>query len=491
MGVPRLFPWLLKNFDSVVETDCITERVDVLLIDANPLLYNAKAKIETDVRNKYNADFLTIDFLFYKELLSIIENIRPKKEVFIALDGVAPVCKQNQQRIRRYMADTSTKINPLWFSPSTKFMKQLVEYVVKQLSLDYKCKTHDFLNNIKVSFSDDTLPGEGEHKCINHIRTHSGSMTRRFAVYGGDGDLIWLTMALDVKHIKVIKDSWNNSGHYYVMDMSAIKKKIQELRVSVPGLVFLASLLGNDFLPKIQMFVFLEDGVDILMGQLIHHPIFRGNTNKATLHDFRDIIGVLKDVEMAMLVEQTDKAKQYLPADKQAMGLIDDDVYDSDTYRMTYYQRFVTGVTEETIDQISKNICKHYVKTMCFVYEYYTSGLPSWNYYYPYHMPPLMCDLHDYLSSKHSIDHTFEMGDAPEPHVQLLSIFPPSASDMVSFLKTGRAKKVLDDLDKLGYYPRIQDIPIEYRGKLNDYEGIVMMPFLNRSVVESSLRSHT
>ena len=71
MGVPRLFPWLVKRYKTednspiihttklrqVLEVD--THSIDVLLIDANPLLYNAKMQIEGDIRGRYKSDNTT------------------------------------------------------------------------------------------------------------------------------------------------------------------------------------------------------------------------------------------------------------------------------------------------------------------------------------------------------------------------------------------------------------------------------------------------
>ena len=86
-----------------------------------------------------------IDYIEY-----LIKYASPKKEIFIAIDGVVPMAKINQQRKRRYkMVDelgTLIKIkeecdiihndtwNNLTLTPGTEFMEKIHEEIKKYIS---------------------------------------------------------------------------------------------------------------------------------------------------------------------------------------------------------------------------------------------------------------------------------------------------------------------------------------------------------------------
>jgi 5'-3' exoribonuclease 2 len=128
----------------------------------------------------------------------IIRIVKPKNVLYLAIDGVAPRAKQNQQRSRRFRTakDAETqkereaeiksnwkdqiafdegKTDNAWhfdsnvITPGTEFMHRL--------SVGLKTYIHErsiedpLWHGLAVIFSDAFVPGEGEHKILDFIRS--------------------------------------------------------------------------------------------------------------------------------------------------------------------------------------------------------------------------------------------------------------------------------------------------------------------------------
>ena len=122
-----------------------------------------------------------------------------QKRCLWLFDGVAPVAKLEQQRTRRYkawlereiMARMKQSVDTTWctasITPGTQFMSDLAAGVENFFI------TNDKGRSIIVSSS--KVPGEGEHKIFEHIRSrqaeHRDVVT---VIYGLDADLIMLTL---------------------------------------------------------------------------------------------------------------------------------------------------------------------------------------------------------------------------------------------------------------------------------------------------------
>merc|ERR1712168_1540150 len=119
--------------------------------------------------------------------------VRPRKLLYVAIGGVAPRAKMNQQRSRRFRAAKESQIShetksllkkelldrgirlpgpdpkkmrfdSNCITPGTPFMDKLATclryYIYDRLTNDPGWK------NIKVILSDASVPGEGEHKIM-------------------------------------------------------------------------------------------------------------------------------------------------------------------------------------------------------------------------------------------------------------------------------------------------------------------------------------
>ena len=111
MGVPGFFLWLMKQYrnrsivfqKSKASIDSTIHSIDYLLIDMNcmihPECFKTLVDIKTNDNNKIEAK-MRKNIIIYLE--KIIEHNMPKKGIYLAIDGVAPVAKMKQQRYRRF-----------------------------------------------------------------------------------------------------------------------------------------------------------------------------------------------------------------------------------------------------------------------------------------------------------------------------------------------------------------------------------------------------
>mmetsp|Transcript_1366 Transcript_1366/g.2925 ORF Transcript_1366/g.2925 Transcript_1366/m.2925 type:complete len:1110 (+) Transcript_1366:218-3547(+) len=264
MGVPAFFRWLSEKYPKIVQ-DVLEERVHL----ANPDGGSSSARIPFDA-SRPNPTGLECDNLYIdmngiihpcshpengpqpKTEEEMFENVcryvdrlfrvmRPRKLLYLAIDGVAPRAKMNQQRARRFrsaqeareLAELERSVAqtiqeedgveiPLkgeeggavaaWDSnvitPGTTFMVRLATflrfYVRKRLSQDKAWK------DLRVILSDASIPGEGEHKIMAHVRLQRSqpgyNPNTVHILHGLDADLIMLALATHEAHFYISRE---------------------------------------------------------------------------------------------------------------------------------------------------------------------------------------------------------------------------------------------------------------------------------------------
>jgi len=165
----------------------------------------------------------------------LVNVIRPRHVLYMAIDGVAPRAKMNQQRSRRFktareMAEhakikqrvedelrdrggvvpqsDSTGFDSNVITPGTTFMNRLAQYLSDFVM--QKQNSSASWRSMQVILSVADTPGEGEHKIIDYIRkarqTPGYNPNVRHVLHGLDADLIMLGLATHEAHFTILRE---------------------------------------------------------------------------------------------------------------------------------------------------------------------------------------------------------------------------------------------------------------------------------------------
>ena len=97
-------------------------------------------------------------------------------------------------------------------------------------------------------------------------------------------------------------------------------------------------------------------------------------------------------------------------------------------FRKAFYEEYF-HIEEKDLETKIPEICQEYLKGLQYVLDYYFIGCQDWDWYYTFIMPPLMEDLHNYLTQLKkdgkSVKVTYNENSKPiRPFAQLIFIQP-------------------------------------------------------------------
>jgi 5'-3' exoribonuclease 1 len=501
--------------------------VDRFYFDANPLLHYAAQVVgnygqQYNVLNPYGALSLEQKYekmyeIFFAGMMKVLGMINPKKSLYIAIDGPAPLAKQAQQRQRRFVAARSRKTGAFdsnSISPGSLFMLGCTRYLhtaIRREANDPKSQWSKF----PITFSPATVPGEGEHKILNHIRAEI-ALDPSYAkdshcIYGPDGDLIILALCTHLEKIYLFREDLMSMGGYDLLDMGMVRNELtaalglskavatkqRTIDDSSNDFTLIGFFVGNDFLPKIRMFMYLRDGLEHMLRVYAEqvraaNPVFLTEGYKINQSGFATFIETIAKDEIRYLFEQhtityQDPKFRNVTLEENIITTGSLKRLDFKGYRKAYYAKAgIDDVSSENSDvtPLVEAMCLDYLGMMAWVYEYYVKGIPSWERYYRYSYAPLLTDLAKVmrsLSSKKFLKATSFIKDSPPlPFVQLLCILPPESAEL---LPRPFRKLMLDpDSPIADTYPK--EFAIDYEGQAKEHMGVVLLPFADVSQVK-------
>ena len=106
MGIKNFYLGFKKTFSSCITKDIELDN-DVLIIELNGLFYSSCKKLyfskeKSDQKLKKNELYIKLFREICENLKNIIEKYGIPKKIFLVVDGVAVMMKNNEQRQRRY-----------------------------------------------------------------------------------------------------------------------------------------------------------------------------------------------------------------------------------------------------------------------------------------------------------------------------------------------------------------------------------------------------
>lgn len=299
MGVPKFFRWMSERYPAIsqlIAENRIPE-FDNLYLDMNGIIHNSTHSDSDSPTYRMTEDKMFIAIFNYIEHL--FGKIQPKKLFFMAIDGVAPRAKMNQQRARRFRTaldaeksrekalregvemPTEAAFDSNCITPGTEFMakltRQLKYFISKKVSEDVDWQ------GVEIVLSGHEVPGEGEHKIMEYIRLAKAQpdydANIRHCLYGLDADLIMLGLLSHDPHFSLLREEVTfgraNSKkskelehqNFYLMHLCIVREylelEFQELKDEsalgfpydmeriIDDFILMAFFVGNDFLPNL------------------------------------------------------------------------------------------------------------------------------------------------------------------------------------------------------------------------------------------------
>jgi len=231
----------------------------------NGIIYSCAQLDESSFLQNENEIIQSV-FRCIDEIFSIV---CPRKLVYMALDGVAPKAKMHNQRAGLFLLATDPlskdeKFTKCDIKPGTIFMSKLSDelrsYIYDRMN------TNPAWKSIIVILSDANVPGEGEHKIMDFIRTQkSPNPTGNHILFSNDSDMVLLGLTVHSDNIRIMRPEDKKKGKPYTfVDLKLLREQIKnefkgDLERIIDDWIFMCFLAGNDFLPNLPSIEFNKD----------------------------------------------------------------------------------------------------------------------------------------------------------------------------------------------------------------------------------------
>lgn len=435
MGIPSYYKRLVDRYPKLVQKGIRQLQSSVLLMDFNCLIYHC---IRNDTLPVYTA--ATKDE-WEKSLIEVIKkytlnvwNISGKpSKVFIAVDGVVPMAKIRQQRLRRFKsrwlaaAELSAGVrkpgDEIWdtnaITPGTEFMEKL--------GRGLRSLTE---SRSGWSLSCAAEPGEGEQKLMSWVRENAATLVGKdIIVYGLDADLIVLSL-LSVARVVPNSSSWKLLRELAEFERGAVDAFgaldiCELLNILVPNTMTPAeymleytcgmSFLGNDFLPHSLSVKMREGGHDLLCRRLTEIHTAGKRLLDANQHIQLDSVTELvkgwaenEELWIAENFEHKYKTRPMAPRNERERLMSSVEMLPLEWkseeaiwkagkglfngWREIYREKWLYGAS-------ARQTVTEYICGLQWIIDYYLGRPVSYSWYFPWNVPPLWGDIEAELRS--------------------------------------------------------------------------------------------
>lgn len=556
MGVPGLISWLVKNYknkniilnnlflqENLNSNSFNVTNVEYLYLDANCLIHPQAAMV---CEKNDNSKIFILENKIIEKVLNylelIIKKINPSKLIYIAIDGVAPMAKIKQQRLRRfkYMYDKNiykyyankhkVLFKAFWntssITPGTKFMDKLNNAINNWID-----KTNF---NCKIIFSSSNIQGEGEHKILQDLKNLKTEDNENIVIYGLDADLLFLSMTSNKNNIYLMRENKNDFNYLsidvliniiYEIIINKLDNKLKIKKNLINDFIFLCYLCGNDFIPTIQSLNIkphnykLDNGLDIILDEyckllndselnnyLVSITDGKINLNKNLLIKILENISnleeeyYLKYYKLSKMYNYNDYQNNYSDYE------IDIWNYENNINCQDYIN---LGNKNLTVEKWKENYYKYYhninytdksywslnflnenyVEGLIWTLHYYFDTCKNYEWFFKYNHAPFISDLLYYLKNNLNIVNYYEkiynlnnqwFINQITPLDQLVLVLPLESY----YLIDDRYQKLIFEKRIKKYFPNyILELQIDNINKLFSWQNIPFISFIEPRIV--------
>ncbi len=400
--------------------------------------------------------------------------VKPTEKLVIAVDGVAPMAKIKQQRMRRFKsavgAEEEGRIaavargvpyvpTPRWdtnaITPGTNFMAALANAL----------RTYAESNPKRIIVSPADEPGEGEQKLMAWIRAHK---PRDVVVYGLDADLIvlslWAHATLGTK-IDLFREETEFNGAvksdtfgdeqflYFNLDhLAAVLHQTYRRGANAPrcdfiqDFVAIMNLLGNDFVPHGMVLKIRDEGIERLLDiyQSLSEPVLHRHTDGSVSYNvaaLKAFFGSLDEpTTMLRVIKKKLEARVGATYSKDPVDIAMARHNDTpvlwaaesifltpnkqlrDDWGTLYDAKAMYGASPA-------DTTRAYLESLAWNLAYYAGEPVDMTWYYPWSLPPRIQSIMTALDSTNTLPCPRPAANTPElqPQEQLAMVLPQSS----------------------------------------------------------------
>jgi 5'-3' exonuclease len=424
-------------------------------------------------------------------------------------------------------------------TPGTIFMEKISHAVEYYLLLKLK---EEKWKNLKIVFSDAQSPGEGEHKLFTYIRNQT-EPNLTHVIHGLDADLIMLS-SLSGERCFLLRENLFLEGTTHMPSLEKnlfifsvpyfLEQMTKEFTVQttlkkenaqdfINDFILMCMFVGNDFIPRFPGLIIKDDAIDIFLQIYKKFIVSNDHLTKGTLLNIPSILLLLKDVgavednlfpskvikiergkHYKKLANSKKKKAPYFKAElKRIAELPDDEIlkrlykplkidpidvdypqsvlkksknWKDDMYRMKFPEY-------EDLHALKEDLACSYIEGLVFCWKYYTQGVQSWDWYFPYHYAPFSSDIFQFSDAifKKFKGFSFPPSEPFRPFDQLMSVMPKNSSHC---LPKSYQKEMLSDESPLSsYYP--SDFKTDLFLGDQIWKSIVLLPFIDSTLLRN------
>jgi 5'-3' exoribonuclease 1 len=298
----------------MISDSTLLPEIDALYLDMNGIIHACTHPNDDDMTKSLTFREMILAIFGYIDRI-VSEIVKPKKILFMAIDGCAPRAKLNQQRSRRFRSaqermismekakqkgeviDEENMFDSNCITPGTEFMEKVGRHI--RWFIRKKMKEDELWRNLEITFSGHDVPGEGEHKIMQYIREERAkpgyAPNLRHCMYGQDADLIMLGLATHEPHFTLLREvvNFNQGGRgkssrqtvirqtkgaqFQLLHLSILREYLEldfgigidhavDRERLVDDFIFMTFLVGNDFLPHLPTLDIGEHAFDVIFG---------------------------------------------------------------------------------------------------------------------------------------------------------------------------------------------------------------------------------